>query len=136
MASTAVMAAVRARLDTHWSRCPVHYPNETAQTPADGSPFLAVQYPLASEEMVSIGAPGSNLYREEGGIRFLLAIPRGSGVQHWGVWIEDLRTLFRGKRFDGVVTFAAAPAVLDDRNDAGPYWSLTCAVPYQFDLLG
>ncbi len=136
MASAAVMAAVRARLDANWTRCPVAYPNEKQTTPAEGSPFLAVQYPVATEERMSIGAPGSNLYREEGAIRFVLEIPRGAGIDEWTVWLDEVRALFRGKRFDNVVTFAASPAVLDDRADAGNYWALSSAIPYQFDILG
>lgn len=136
MASAAVMAAVRARLDSNWTRCPVEYPNEAMQTPADGSPFLAVQFPVASEERISMGAPGANVHREEGGIRFVLAIPRGAGVGEWTPWIDEMRSLFRSKRFDNVVTYAASPAVLDDRSDDGNYWALSCSIPYTFDIHG
>ncbi|MFG1184370.1 phage tail terminator-like protein [Xanthobacter aminoxidans] len=141
MASFAVMAAVNARLDAVWSRTLVRYPNaadaaDGIQVPADKSPFLAVQYPLADEEQITVGAPGHNVFREEGVIRFVLQIPRGAGVEEYSGWLDELRAAFRGKQFGGVTTYAASPATLDDRNEDGGYWALSCAVPYKFDLFG
>lgn len=139
MASAAVMTAVRARLDALWTRTPVRYPNDATspdglQVPAAKTPFLMVQYPVATEDQITIGAPGSNVFREEGAIRLVLQIPRGAGVDEFSGWIDELRAMFRARQFGGVTTFAASPAVLDDRNDAGSYWALSCAIPYQFDL--
>ncbi len=136
MASAAVTAAVKARLATEWTRTPIFHPNEQPQVPADGTPFLSVQYPLAMEEQMSIGAPGNNVWREEGAIRFVLAIPRGAGIDDYSGWIDELRASFRGKIFSGVHTFEASPAVLDDRNEDGKYWALSCAVTYHFDIFG
>lgn len=136
MASAAVMIAVKERLDAFWSRTPIEYPNETFQPPAEGDPFLALQYPLAQESAASIGAPGENLQREEGAIRFVLMIPRGAGVIDWTVWLDELRAHFRHRDFGPVRTSGASPAVLDDRNDDGNYWALSCAVAYEADFLG
>jgi len=136
MASAAVMSAVRARLGDVWSRTPVAYPNESFQTPADGSPFLAVQYPVATETQITVGAPGDNVFREEGAIRFVLQIPRGRGVDEFTGWLDELRSAFRQKQFGVVTTWAPSPAILDDRNDDGTYWALSSAVPYKADLFG
>lgn len=140
MASAAVMSAVRARLDALWTRTAVRYPNVSdatagLQAPADNAPFLAVQYPVSTETQITVGAPGENVFREEGVIRFVLQIPRGAGVDEYAGWLDaDLRPAFRGKQFAGVTTYAVSPAVLDDRNEDGGYWALSCAVPYKFDL--
>lgn len=139
MASAAVMAAVRTRLGSEWSRTDVRYPNEQdadtgLQAPVDGSPFLAVQYPAALENQITVGAPGNNVFREEGAIRFVLQIPRGAGVTEYAGWLDELRASFRGKQFGGVTTFAPSPSVLDDRSEDGNYWALSCAVPYWYDL--
>lgn len=136
MASAAVMTAVKERLDAFWSRTEIRYLNDTFETPTDGTPFLAVQYPVATEMQASIGAPGANLYREEGIVRLVLMIERGAGVIDWTAWLDDLRRHFRGKSFGGVRTYEASPAVLDDRNDDGKYWALSCAVAYEADFLG
>lgn len=134
MASASVMAAVRARLASGWSHCPVVYPNEEEQVPASAPAWLAVQYPVATEDQITVGAPGANVFREEGAIRFVLFIPRGAGVDDFAAWMDDLRALFRARQFSGVTTYAASPPVLDDRADAGKHWALSCAVPYQADL--
>lgn len=130
MASKAVMDAVRARLVANWTLCPVVYPNEVGTAPADTSEVLYLQFPVASEEQITVGAPGNNVFREEGAIRFVLEIPRGQGVDAWMPWIEELRALFRGRQFTPVTTWAPSPAILDDRNDDGKFWSLSFAVPY------
>lgn len=133
MASAPVMAAVRARLGS-WARCPVELPNEGEQAPAGTDPYLLIQYPVATEEQITVGAPGANVFREEGVIRLVLYIPRGAGVDDYAAWVDELRSLFRAGQFGGVTTFAASPPILDDRSDTGKYWSLSCAIPYQFDL--
>jgi len=132
MASAAVMAAVKSRLQANWSRCTVAYPNELTVLPA--APFLAVQYPVASEEQITVGAPSNNVFREEGAIRLVLMVKPGTGTTTYAGWMDELRALFRGKQFDGGTTYAPSPDVLDDRNDDGAYWALSCAVPYKFDL--
>lgn len=134
MACAAVMAAVRARLDANWTRCPVFYANEGMTAPADKGAFLSVQYPVATEEQKTVGAPGNNVFREAGVIRLVLSIPIGAGVDAYSVWLDELRALFRGKQFDHVTTWAPSGGVLDDRNDDGGYWMLSSAVEYYFDL--
>jgi hypothetical protein len=62
--------------------------------------------------------------------------PRAAAVDPYRDWIDELRALFRGKTFDGVVTWDASPASFDDDNDRGNYYALTCVVEYQFDLIG
>lgn len=136
MASAAVEAAVKARLEANFSHCPRLYPNENTQPPADAAPFLLVQYPVANDEQISVGAPGANVYREEGTIRFVLAIPRGRGTSPWNGWLDEIRALFRGQKFSGINTWAPTSAVIDDRSDDGNYWSLSSSIPYYFDSLG
>lgn len=136
MAQAAVVAAVLARLTSGFSRCPIAGINLEGDTPADGSPFLDVEFPVANEQLITIGSPGSNVYRETGAIRFVLLIQRGQGVTQGLGWADELRTLFRGVQFATVNTWAPTSPVLDDSNDNGSYWKLTFAVPYYFDFLG
>jgi len=136
MASQAVVAAVNTRLEAAWTTLPVIGPNLQGEPPADGSAFLTVQYPVASEQQKSIGAPAANVWREEGAIRFVLAIERGQGVDQGLQWADALRALFRGKQFSGVTTYAPSPPVIDDSNDDGLYWKLTFVVSYYFDIIG
>jgi hypothetical protein len=134
MARKAVIDAVEARLAANWTLCPVIGVNTTAQTPADGSAFLTVQYPVANEEQASIGAPGSNIFREEGGIRFVLNVERGAGLSTGLQWADALASLFRGAVFSGVrVTGLSSPAI-DDRNDDGLFFQLSLVVLYEHDI--
>jgi hypothetical protein len=144
MASSDVMAAVDARIATYWAvtdpatsaAVPYYGLNEEGETPASGGAFLAVQYPVANAEQKSIGSPGAQVFREEGGIRFVLSIPRGQGTSWWMQQLEALLAHFRAQKFSGVNTWAPTSPVLDDSNDQGAYWRLTAVAPYYFDTLG
>lgn len=135
MASQAVVAAVEARLKANWTQCTVVDRNRQEQPPADGTPYLIVQFPVAQETQISIGAPGNNVFREEGAIRLVLHARRGRGIAEALAWIEQLRDLFRGRQFAGVNTWAPAAAVEDDVNESGTYYRFAFAVPYYFDRI-
>jgi hypothetical protein len=97
MALKAVVDAVEARLAANWTLCPVIGANGQGETPDDGSAFLTVQYPVANASQTTIGAPGSNVFREEGAIRFVLNVPRGAGLATGLTWADTLAGLFRSK---------------------------------------
>ncbi|MBA4219936.1 MAG: hypothetical protein C0458_04315 [Methylobacterium sp.] len=132
MASAETMAAVKSRLAAGFTSAPVYFPN--GALPATGlAEYVAVQYPLASERQASFGAPGSNVFREEGVIRFVFHVRAGLGTDRIGILAGELRTLFRNARFDGVRTYAPTSPVFDDRADAGSTYRASIAVPYDFD---
>lgn len=138
MASAAVVSAVEARIATYWTATSYFSPNTVADTPTDGTAFLTIQFPLANAEQISVGAPGAQLFREEGGIRFVLSIPRSQtgGVAYWMGQMETLLANFRAKKFGGMQTFAPTSPVLDDSNDDGTYYKLSAVVPYNLNALG
>ncbi len=136
MARKAVMDAVEARLAALWTRCPVAGNRLEGDTPSGATSFLAVQYPVANEERITVGAPGENVYREEGAIRFVLNAGREVSSAVALAWADELASLFRGKIFDGVETFGVSTPALDDRNDRAGYFVLSLAVPYQHDITG
>ena len=135
MASKSVVDAVMGRV-AGWGGPPIVGPNSSSETPGDGSSFIRVDYPLADSLPWTFGAPGSNIYREEGVFRFVIHVPRHVGVDDGLVWADQLAALFRGKEFDGVQTFAPSPPAIDDDSENGMYFVLAVAVPYQFDLIG
>lgn len=136
MASKAVSDAVFARLASGFNHpeIPVIKPNETTQTPSDGSRFLVVQFPLAIEDVQSLGSTSNRLFREEGAFRFVLHGKVNEGTAALMPLIEELRTLFRGVEFSGVITYAPSPPVEHDANDDGNYYALSTSVPYDYDL--
>lgn len=134
MASGAVHAAVMARLAS-FTTAPVYEPNTRAEAPADGSAFVLLQYPVADETPISVGAPGQNVYREEGAIRFAVHVPRDAGLTLANSLCGELRALFRNARFGGVQCFNATPPILNDDNDDGAWCVVSCSVAYEYDLL-
>lgn len=136
MASVAVMAAVDARVTTYWSACAVLLLNgRVGEGPLDGS-SLAVQYPVSDREQITVGAPGAQLFRESGGVRFVLSIPRGDGVSYWQGLLETLLAHFQAAKFSGVQTFAPTTPAHDDAGGQGNFYLLTAVVPYTADVLG
>lgn len=136
MAHADVVAAVHSRLAASWSRCPVLADVNLAAGEVPAPPFLTMLFPLANSEQMSVGAPGANIWREEGVFQIVLKIQRGTGLAGWLQWGDELAALFRGKNFDGIQTFAPTTATFDDDNEDGQYFELSVAVPYQFDLIG
>lgn len=135
MASSVVVAAVKARVLANWTRAPLIDFNVQGYTPPDGSAFLVVQYPIANNEQITIGTPGSQLWRETGMIRFVLSLRRTVGLTEGLGWMDELISVFRGQKFSSVNTWAPSSPHLDDSNDLGNYWILASVVPYYFDVL-
>lgn len=151
MASQAVYDAVSARVQALWpgisaavsadypqltNGIPYFMPNDAQSTvPTDGTPFLTVDFPIAKEEQITIGAPGNNRWRESGGILFTLSAPIGAGMSEWLGYLDALRAVFRGQEFGEVVTWAANSSVLNEKNDEGSYFEFSAVVPYYRDLL-
>jgi len=128
------MDAVEARLAELWMLCAVVPDDTTGQGPADGSPYLTLEYPVAREEQITVGAPGFNVFRETGVIRLVLVQDTGTGTRQPISWMDSLRALFRGKQFAGVTTFAASPAIIDPTNYTGGKFKVSAAVVYYYDL--
>jgi hypothetical protein len=141
MASKLVMDAVEARLAANWTNTPIDLPNLTGAVPAAGTPFLALEYPVANEEQISVGSPGANVFRESGAFRITLSIPIGAGRvdpvtgQDYVGWLDALRAIFRGQTFAGVKTWAPSPVTINDKSDDGAFFVLSFAVPYYADGL-
>ena len=135
MAHSNVVAAFRGRVTNNWTRCPVQADtNITSDLPP--LPCLELQFPVANGWQQSIGAPGANVWREEGVCLLILKVERNSGADAWLPWVDELAALFRGKSFNGVQTYAPTSAIYDDDNEEGQAFQLRLAIPYQFDLIG
>ena len=136
MARSEVVDAVRSRITSNWTDAPLYDENSEGSTPADGSAFVQLQFPYSTNERITFGVPGNNVYREEGAFRILIHMPRGSGGNQGREWADELAALFLGKHFDGVETFAPDLASSNDANENGNYFTYAVAVPYRFDYLG
>ena len=134
MASATVKAAVQARLQDWLGRagCPFHDENDAA--PAPKTQYLTIEYPVANEDRISIGARPA-LFRETGAIRFVVHILNMSGLDDAMALVETLRDFFREQKFGSVETFEASPPVLDKTNRARAFYLLPFVVTYKFDQI-
>lgn len=136
MARKAVVDKVNTVL-AGWSGAPKYGPNLQYDTPADGSAYVLVEYPLSNSDIVSFGSPGNNLVRDEGTIRLIIHAVRGSEVDTGLTWAEELSALFLGiDDGDGFRTYAPSPPTMDDNNEEGMYYLLSVAIPYEYDHFG
>jgi hypothetical protein len=137
MPSKVVADAFEARLATwpNLASCPLVDLNEVSDAPIV-PPYLEIEYPVAAEERMSVGV--NAIYRERGGARFVITV--AAFELGWKdqvlTWCDELRDLFRGRFLDnGVETFEASPAVIDERNRDGTKFSVPFVVLYKFDAL-
>lgn len=135
MASKAVVDAVAMRLTANWTRCPVLGLNEGNTAPTDGSAFLQAQFPVANETPIDLAPVGQRTFREEGILRFVLAMPSGVGLSTASQWADELRALFRAAQFGPVNCLGASGGPLADGNESGNYFRLSVVVEYYADLL-
>lgn len=142
MASYAVIDAFWTMIAAAWPHTPVLGLNESSKVPSDNSAFLALTFPVATEDRISIGAPGSNIFREEGAAHICLAVPIGTGINPtgapWAQRIDELRAALRDQCFaaGAGVTWEASPPFLNERSDRGAYFEMSFAVPYRYDVEG
>jgi hypothetical protein len=133
MAHPTLVAEVEARLAANWTATPIVGANTLGTTAGAGEPFLMVDYPLANSMRASIS---DRVYREEGGFRLILHMPRGVGLAQGGTWAEELAAIYRDQRFgDGLAinTLAPDPPITDDASDEGNYFLFVIIVPYVFE---
>lgn len=141
MASAAVVTAIEAAIAANWTATPIILPNQESLAPDDGSAFLVLEFPpVGDETQITIGQPGTRIFREEGAILLTLCVPLGIGLNAtatpWLTQFDALRAALRGQNFANVNTLAASPAHENGESDRGAYFELQTAIPYYFDING
>ena len=136
MARQAVCDAVERHLSDSWSRAAIFGENVEGLTPEDGTPFVVIQYPFVTSRQISMGAPGSNVWRDDGAFRVVIHVERGSGTKMGREWADEIAALFRGKDLGVIQTWAPTAPVTNDRNAEATYFVLSFSVPYSHDYFG
>lgn len=139
MARLAVMTAFRARLAANWdtSKALIIEANEEGQIPLQPVPWIMLQFPTALEEPKSVGSPGSNVYREDGAARIVIAVPRGRSTVIAETLADELATMFRAvppSAMDGVETFGVNGPHEADINDDGRNYAVSISIAYTHDI--
>jgi len=148
MSSIAVRNLVKSRVENDWpergTADVIDVTNLNIDRGIDDSLWVALEYPGGTEEPISQGDPGNNLYREMGIFNIHVLVPSGSGSTAALTAIETLRNLFRGAEFgtdpNFVRCFGADPATTSDKISPatiqGQWYIITTSVDYTFDLYG
>lgn len=131
MPSKAVVDAITTYLNEAWTATSIIDPDSVNETPADGSAFIAVQFPVARNSRPVIDRA---FYREEGGFRIVINAERGAGAGQALTWADQLAALFRDKKFGGVSCQVPSSPFIDDRNESGMYFKAAIVVPYTFNF--
>lgn len=141
MPSTDVETAFRERLEANWNTADgvIVGANGVTEPPADGSPFLLIQYPV-----VQNSRPMLRVKRfEEGAARIIYNAESGSGLEGPLSLASAIAAAFRGDRLKigsllNVEIFEPSGPMISDDNDEGNYFELAVIVPYryQFDVAG
>lgn len=130
MAHKQVEIAVEARLRAQWSTSPVFVENVIAESPADGSGYVVLQFPVASVERWPVNA---KVYRETGAFRLVLHVPTGTGTDAIRDYGEQLAAIFCDETFDGVRCRVPGPPFVDDSTEGPLIWaSIVCPYEYVF----
>lgn len=140
MALLAVVRAISNRVDLGFDGCARRDLNVSGITDADNGAFVLVEYPVANSEQLSFGAPGQNIWREEGAFRVVIVEQRGVGVEGALAWADKLARLFRGIQIlepDCTIhCWAPSSPILDESNEDGSFFLVSFAVPYSADIIG
>ncbi|MFA7279814.1 MAG: hypothetical protein WC100_06940 [Sterolibacterium sp.] len=139
MTTAAVIAIVKSAVEENYQGPgEIVDLNTGGSIPQEATAYITVTYPYAKEDQISVGAPGNNLYRVDGGFVVTLHVPRGEPLAEHMQSLDDLRAELRGKTFaDGMMrTYGIDPVFINDNSDNESYMELTFAVPYQYDLFG
>lgn len=131
MPSRAVIDAVDTYLNEVWTATTILDPNSANEPPSDGSPFIAVQFPVARNSRPVIDRA---FYREEGGFRIVINAMRGEGAGQTLIWADQLAALFRDRKFGGVSCQVPSSPFIDDRNESGMYFKAAIVVPYTYNF--
>jgi Bacteriophage related domain of unknown function len=144
MAGDPLRDAFRTRLRTHATAAGIAWPIKdlfnTTETP-DATEFLDLEFPGGSEDQYTFGAPGSNLFREQGQVTLRVCTMLGAGVTKRDLaetYAAALRSKFRKDRFAagaGTVRITSVAPMGGGHTEAG-LWAEAVALGYEIFNIG
>ena len=138
MSSKAVQDKFNAYMLANWTDTDIYDVNNTIDAPPrdDLSDWIAIQYPGAGEEQVSMGDPGNNVWREEGVIVIHIQTASGIGNQEFLTIGEKLSNMLRAAVIDGIHIRSVSPPNFreDVKAFQGNWYSMTTALDYYHDI--
>jgi hypothetical protein len=132
MASKYVEDTIEAFIedDSNWSLSDVYNMNEQWEAPTDGTPFLMIQFVMPT---VRRAGPTTRTYIEEGGVRLILNVERGTtGKDRMRTWGDVLAPLFTDRKVGEVECLVPTEPFTDDESDQGNYFQGAMIIPYRY----
>jgi hypothetical protein len=126
MAKKAVTEAVAARLAANWTTTAILQLNVDMEPPADGSPWVRLQFPVSNDIQTVLGRG----YRATGAFRIVVATGIAEGISDSMTYCEQIATIFRNQRFDGVECLTPT---IGEGIDDGNYFIATVIVPFRYE---
>lgn len=139
MSSSHVVQKVRERLTANWATTPIvsdtWLVDDDEKPPADASYWVALDFPGAVEEKITVGSPGSDIFRESGVFQVHVFGPAGGGDVLLRTYAETIRGIFRAQTFESIRCYGADPPLIGLGHEDGRWLRATVAVEYEHDLL-
>lgn len=137
MAGDTLRDAFRAQLAAHVDTASIELPVvdivNTGHNPDAAAGFIALEFPGGTEDQYTFGAPGSNLWRENGQVTIRIYTPLGRDRDVGEAAAEALRDLFRNDRFAAgsrTVRIVTTAPMGGGQDEAG-LWAESIALGYQ-----
>lgn len=145
MASPEVFDAFQATLNAGWTQTGIVFENQFAQDYTEaGLPFVYVEVYGDTFNQESVGAPGQNMWREDGAAYLHVMVKSGDGSAQARTWAKQLLALFREQ---SIVVNATTGEQLhmpqmsigagQPGRDFPGYWAMTATITwYRRDITG
>lgn len=134
MPSAAVEAVFRTRLEANWNVADgvILGSNGVTQAPADGSPFVIIHYPVATNTRPMLRTKRF----EEGAARIIYNAEVGDGLAGPLAKADSIAAAFRADRLivSGVEIFEPSPPIIGNDNEDGNYYEFAVIVPYRYQF--
>lgn len=134
MPSAAVEEVFRTRLEANWDTADgvILGSNGVTKAPADGSPFVIIQYPVAQNTRPML----TTKRFEEGAARIIYNAEVGSGLEDPLALADAIAAAFRGDRLivSHVEIFEPSPPMINDDNEDGNYCEFAVIIPYRYQF--
>lgn len=128
MASLATFDAFHERLTSSWAQTDIVFENDPYNAADDPAPFVYVEIFGDTYDQRTVGAPGANLWQEEGVTYLHVMTPDGTGSRDAREIAGNLLALFRERDVAGLDMPEMSIGVGDPGRDFPNYWALTASI--------
>lgn len=135
MSSTAAYDAIKARLD-EWAETPVVYEDPFYELPATPAAFVFVEIFGTSYGQETLGAPGNNMWLEEGVAYLHVMIPSGQSSRDARLIADRLLTLFRERPAGALRVTESDIGKGEPGAQFAQYWAMTVTLYWhRYDII-